>query len=256
VSFPPIDAHAHIKTSVSQRDLADLGSFVVAVTREQTEWEPALRRQDELTVWGIGVHPGMTEEIARFDPDVFAEALDRALFVGEVGLDGKAEAPSAAQRAVFDRVLVAVAQRPRPVTIHSRSASRDVLKALRKTPIAAPILHWWRGSESETKEAIEMGCFFSLNGAEARRPKVLKFLPPERVLTETDFPYSKGIDPKARQPAAVATIESALMQEWSLDELELRRRLWRNLSALFELCELSEAVPVSVQDAMLTAGTD
>ena len=58
-----------------------------------------------------------------------------------------------------------------------------------------------------------MGCFFSVNGAEARRPKVLALLPQNRVLAETDFPYSRRSDPVADRPAAVATIEVCLMQE-------------------------------------------
>jgi TatD DNase family protein len=256
LSLLPIDAHAHIKTTVPARDLAELASFIVAVTREQTEWQDALHRHDELAVWGIGVHPGLPDEVMSFDAVRFDAALHDAMFVGEVGLDGKSKAPAAAQRAVFDQVLDAVAQKPRPTTIHSVSASRQVLDALQAHPIAAPILHWWRGSEKETEEAIEMGCFFSLNGAEARRPKVLELLPPERVLTETDFPHSRRSDPAAVRPAAVATIEAALMKEWRLDELELRRRLWRNLAELFERCELSERLPTGIQDAILAAGMD
>ncbi|CAN5716959.1 TatD family hydrolase [soil metagenome] len=256
MSLLPIDAHAHIKTTVPARDLADLESFVVAVTREQAEWQRALNRHDDLAVWGIGVHPGLPEEVMGFDAVVFAAALNDALFVGEVGLDGRSKAPAAAQRTVFDQILDAIAQKPRPTSIHSVSASRQVLDGLRARPIAAPVLHWWRGSERETEEAVEMGCFFSLNGGEARRPKVLKLLPPERVLTETDFPHSRRSDPVAARPAAVATIEAALMQEWSLDELGLRRRLWRNLAELYDRCELSEKLPPAVQDAILTAGMD
>ena len=101
-----------------------------------------------------------------------------------------------------------------------------------------------------------MGCFFSVNGAEARRPKVLALLPQNRVLAETDFPYPRRSDPVADRPAAVATIEVCLMQEWGVDQLGLRRRLWRTVSALYERCELSERLPETVHDAMLTAGMD
>jgi TatD DNase family protein len=256
MSLPPIDAHAHIKTSVPAIDLAGLDSFVVAVTRERAEWQPALHRNDDLVVWGIGVHPGLPDEITAFDALDFAAALKDALLVGEVGLDGRSKAPIAQQRAVFGQVLDAVAKKPRPTTIHSVAASRQVLDALQARPIAAPILHWWRGSESETREAVEMGCFFSVNGAEARRPKIIGLLPQDRVLTETDFPYSRRSDPAADRPAAVTTIEVRLMQEWDVDQLGLRRRLWRNLSELYERCELSERLPEAVQDIMLAAGID
>lgn len=254
MSLPPIDAHAHIKTTVPASHLTGLEALVVAVTRERAEWTAALHRRDEFSLWGVGLHPGLPDEIDTFDPESFAAAVEATLFVGEVGLDGRSKAPAAAQRAVFDEVLAVVARLPRPATIHSVGAPQAVLDALRRRPIAAPILHWWRGSVKETEEAIEMGCFFSLNGAEVRRPKVLKLLPPDRVLTETDFPFSKRSDPAASRPAAVATIEAALMREWELDKLALRRRMWRTLAELYERCELSERLPPAVQNTMLTAG--
>ncbi|RKQ86063.1 TatD DNase family protein [Solirubrobacter pauli] len=252
--LPPIDAHAHIQTGVSARDIAGLKAFVVAVTRERKEWGPALRRTDRLAVWGVGVHPGLPVEISDFDQAAFGEAVERACFVGEIGLDGKSKASMDSQRHVLTQILEVVAARPRPTTIHSAAASGPVLNALRERPIRAPILHWWRGSEKQTREAVELGCYFSINGAEVRRPKVLSLLPPERVLTETDFPYSRRSDPTATQPAAVGSTERALMQNWGLDELALRRLLWQNLAELFDRCDLTERVPSAVQEAMLAAG--
>ncbi len=256
MTLPPIDAHAHISTDVDASDLAGLRAFVVAVTREPSEWKYALRRHDELAVWGIGVHPGRPNAIQSFDQTSFGAAVEAAVFVGEVGLDGRSKASAVAQREVFDQVLEVIGRVPRPATIHSVGASGAVLDALRERPIASPILHWWRGSPRETEEAIEMGCFFSLNGAEIRRPKVLSLLPPERVLTETDFPYTKRADPAASRPAAVDTTERGLAREWALDGLQLRRRLWRNLAQLFERCDLSDQLPLAVQDTILTAGLD
>jgi TatD DNase family protein len=256
MTLPPIDAHAHIEPCVPAWDLAGLGAFVVAVTREPSEWQLALRRRDDLAVWGVGVHPGLPAAIEAFDGDAFNEAVESSLVVGEVGLDGRSKAAATEQQRVFDAVLAVVADHPRPTTIHSVAAGRRVLNALADQPIAAPILHWWRGTKSETEEAVAMGCFFSLNGAEVKNPKVLDLLPPERVLTETDFPHSTRNDRAATQPAAVTTIENALMRAWDLDELGLRRRLWRNLVELYERCDLIERLPEAVQDLMLTAGLD
>lgn len=254
MTLPAIDAHAHIRTTVPARDLSALDAFVVAVTRERTEWTPALRRQDDLAVWGVGVHPGLPEEIRSFDPAAFADVVEAAVFVGEVGLDGRSRTALSAQRTVFEQILEVLGHAPRPTTIHSVSATRAVLDALKARPIPAPILHWWRGSQRDTEEAIEMGCFFSVNGAEAKRPKVLSLLPPDRVLTETDFPYSRRADSAASRPAAVATIERELMRRWGVSELELRRRLWRNLAELCERCAVSENLPRGAQEAILTAG--
>jgi TatD DNase family protein len=253
--LPAIDAHAHIKTSVPSQDLVGLDALIFAMTRSRSEWQDALGRRDELTLWGIGVHPGVPAAINDFESDAFRSALQETVLVGEVGLDGASRVPMARQQAVLDDVLAAVQELQRPVSIHSVRASRLVLDAIRRRPVAVPVLHWWRGNKSETEEAIEMGCFFSLNGAEANRPRVLELLPPDRVLTETDFPYSRRSDKQAIHPAATATIEGALADIWGLEPNDLRRRLWQTVGLLVSRCDIEDRLPPRVQDVLLTVGS-
>ncbi len=254
VHLPAIDAHAHIEPSVHPADLAALDALVFAVTIHPREWEEALAREDALAVWGLGAHPARLDSLRAFDADQFGERLERILFVGEVGLDARAGRISD-QEAVLGAVLDAVAAVPRPITLHSVGTSARVLDALTRRPVAAPILHWWRGSSAETEQAIEMGCFFSINGAEAADPKVLDLLPPDRVLTETDFPHTRRADRRAAKPAAVETIERALEDTWSLDRFQVRRQLWRTVGGIFDRCELLDRAPEGVQDVLLTVGT-
>jgi TatD DNase family protein len=130
-------------------------------------------------------------------------------------------------------VLAAAATRPRPITIHSRFACDAVLDCLEARPQAAPILHWWRGDEAQTRRALSLGCYFSLNGAEVARPRILNSLPAERVLTETDYPHTIAADPAADRPAAVRTIEGALVEAWDTDLHNVRVRVWANLADAF-----------------------
>jgi TatD DNase family protein len=250
--IPPLDAHAHIAVSVDRDDLVGLGAAVLAMTREQSEWADALERQDEMAIWGIGAHPRLLAQDRPFAVDAFEEAVEKALIVGEVGLDRRASTPRAAD--VFDEVLAVVQRHARPVSIHSVGATGAVVSALKRRLVDAPILHWWRGTPSETEEAIRLGAFFSLNGAEARNPKVLAMLPKDRVLTETDYPHTRRYDPAARQPAAVGTIERALMEQWKVDQSELRHQVWRNFGRLLDRCDLLDDLPPSIQETILTVG--
>ncbi len=250
--LPALDAHAHVKLSVPPSDLESLDALVFAVTRDPGEWDEALGRSDQMTIWGIGAHPRFPDSLRSFSRSSFAAAVDQSLLVGEVGLDAKAD-DRLSERA-FKEVLAVVAELPRPTSIHSQGASRKVLSALSATPILCPILHWWTGSLVETEEAVAMGAWFSLNGAAVRRPEIIEGVPPERILTETDFPHSRRLDKRAIAPASVATIEAALMREWGLDEFELRRRLWRNVATLFQSCALLDHLPEQIQDILLTVG--
>lgn len=251
--LPPLDAHAHVAPNVPAADLTSLRAAVFAVTPSLSEWQQAAGRTDELTAWGLGCHPAITGEVEGFSPSAFSKALDSAALVGEVGLDARRGAAIATQREIFSQVLEMLTERPRLVSIHSVGASSQVLDALERYPQSGAILHWWRGSTSETDRALEIGCFFSLNAAEARRPKVIDLIPPERVLTETDFPHTQRHDPAADHPGVVETVERALGRAWALDEWGVRRRIWANLAALLERTESTPRMPLGIRKALIVA---
>jgi TatD DNase family protein len=251
--LPPLDAHAHVSPDVPAADLTSLRAAVFAVTPSLSEWQRAAGRTDELTAWGVGCHPAITDEVENFSPSAFSEALDAAAFVGEVGLDARRGTAIATQREVFSQVLEMLNERPRLVSIHSAGASSQVLDALERYPQSGAILHWWRGSASETERALEIGCFFSLNAAETSRPKVIDRIPPERLLTETDFPHTRQHDQAATCPGVVRTIEHALGQIWALDEWGVRRRIWANLATLLEQTRSAPRMPLGTRKGLLVA---
>lgn len=250
MTLPPVDAHAHINVGIAPQELAALEAVVFAVTRSLDEAQAALRRSDPLTLWGVGCHPALPEAVTAFDEQRFAATLRRAAFVGEVGLDRRSRVPMERQREVLGRILDLVAETPRAVSLHATGATGAVLDMLEEHPIRFPTLHWWRGSVSETKRAVELGALFSLNGHEAKSPKVIRLIPLDRVLTETDFPFSQRYDPDADRPAAVATIETALAEQHHLTVSELRQRIWTTLAPLVDLA------PDGVASAQLRAHVD
>src|SRR5947208_9748783 len=170
--LPAIDAHAHVDVRVAARDLSELDAVVLAVTRSLAEWQAASVRDDELTLWGVGCHPAMPDAVRAFDARTFADALETAAFVGEVGLDRRSRVSVDEQVAVFTEILRAVQRVPRPLSIHSTGATKAVLDLLEANPTSPPILHWWRGTSQETARALQLGCFFSLNG-QATSPKAI-----------------------------------------------------------------------------------
>ena len=249
--LPALDAHAHIEVTIAPDELTALDAVVFAVTRERSEWQPAVARDDELALWGLGCHPGLPKEVTEFDPESFRDLLASAPLVGEVGLDAKSEASIETQQETFERVLSIVAQDRRPVSIHSVGTSSAVLDSLERQPQAGAILHWWRGTPAETERAIELDCFFSVNGAEVRRPKVLDLLPSERILTETDFPFTQRSDKAANRPGSVETIERKLEETWGTDRWGVRKQIWSNLDTLFRSTGCLELLPAGIRQTLL-----
>lgn len=226
--------HAHVSVEATPRDLLELRAVVFAASRSLTESARALSRQhdDLLTVWGVGVHPGLAVALDEFDPDTFVGLVERTGYVAEVGLDGKAKAPLPLQQSVFAAILSHLQRNPRITSIHSFAATHEVIEQLQATPIKGSVLHWWLGDSKTTVRALELGAHFSINTANLKNVDALGHIPLDRLLTETDHPDGDRLAPQPRRPGNVTSVETALAKRHGITPVELRRTCWQNLRAL------------------------
>ena len=146
---------------------------------------------------GLGLHPQLVAERSEELP-VFERLLERTDYVGEVGLDASPRfyASFQKQRRVFDRILRACSEQGGKIlSIHSVRSVAWVLGSLEenlKNPTCIPVLHWFTGTKSEAHRAIEQGCYFSVNVEMMRNAKthaLIRFIPEDRLLTESDGPF-------------------------------------------------------------------
>ena len=228
MDYPTLDAHAHVARPAAPDALAGTGA-VLAMTLALDEAALAVGHDEALMTWGAGCHPRFPGAQHAFDAGRFADLLERTAVAGEVGLDGSSRVPLAVQQTVFAQVLEVVAARPRLLSIHSYAATGPVLAALRRTPVVAPILHWWTGSAAETAEAVALGCYFSIHSQVARRSVFRVHVPPERVLVESDHGYR---DPPAAIRPRIEWVEYLVAQQYRLAVTDLRALVWRNFATL------------------------
>jgi TatD DNase family protein len=248
-ALPTLDAHGHLSADHPLADLLASG-HVIALTLSLQEAERALGRQDPQIVWGVGCYPRRAASQAGFDVGRFRELVEQTPVVGEVGLDTGSRVPIETQLHTFRQVLAVVAEKPRLVSIHSYRATRLVLDELRRTPVVAPILHWWTGSADETSEAVALGCSFSIHSAVARHSKFRTRVPVERLLVESDHGYG---DPPAAIPCRVEWVEHLVAQQLKIEVMEARRLFWRNLAALVERTGTASLWPKSFLQNMRAA---
>jgi TatD DNase family protein len=147
----------------------------------------------------VGLHPELVGE--RFDElDLLADCMNETRLIGEVGLDGSPQHRKhfSRQREVFGRVLkTAQALGGRVLTIHSRRAPGEVIDMIKNHTSpdrVLTILHWFSGTAAAASRAAACGCYFSVNSAmldSERGQALVRKLPPERLLTETDSPFTR-----------------------------------------------------------------
>lgn len=193
------DAHCHFNSLPAAR----AAHPTAAVTCRPSDFA-ATQAQAETCAF---LHPALgliPQEAAQLEAELplFLELLPRARFVGEVGLDGVSQDASgrAAQARAFAAILEAcraeaAAGRRKVLSIHSRRAASAVLDALGEGFPGTAILHWFSGTADELRRAIGMGCFFSVNPAMVKSASgraLIRLMPPERVLLESDAPFVEG----------------------------------------------------------------
>ena len=179
---------------------------------------------------GPGCHPGDVKALRDFDESRFARAAADAPFIGEVGLDARSGAPGDLQARVFSSVLRVAEAEGLLVSVHSVGRATQVLEVIERFPGTSVVLHWWTGTADETTRAVELGCYFSINGA--ARAHILRALPRDRVLPETDFPFTRSTDRAANAPGRVARAIALLAAEWEESPEEVLDHAWAALASI------------------------
>lgn len=229
--LPPLDAHGHLDHSRTSDELAASGA-VLAMTISLEEAALAAARHDSHIVWGVGCHPRKVKAQESFDLDTFTGLATQTAVVGEIGLDVGAHYGHASlerQLRTFRGVLKVVSDMPRIVSIHSYRATGLVVSELQRNPVAVPVLHWWTGTVEETREAVALGCYFSVHSAVARQSKFRTMVPPERILLESDHGYA---DPPAAIPCRIEWVEHLVGQQLRLCREDVRHLAWQNFATI------------------------
>jgi TatD DNase family protein len=242
-SLPTLDAHAHLKHTHSALDLSTCGA-VLAMTVSLEEASRTITRNDQTILWGIGCHPGEVDAQQRFDERSFRDLIKHTPIVGEIGLDKRSQVPFDVQLKTFRTILSIVADNPRLVSIHSNHATAEVLDELDKRPISAVVLHWWSASNSRTKAAVQLGCYFSINPAIAEHSGFAKYVPINHILLETDHGYD---DSPAEIPTRIESTERMVAATYLVDSASLRYTVWRNFKNVMERINATDRLADSLK---------
>jgi TatD DNase family protein len=179
----------------------------------------------------LGLHPLRAHTMTAQDLASFAYLLSNASWIGEVGLDFSRAgvATRRQQQEVFDSLLAGAQLGSKPITVHSRGAEAETVRRLTDAGVRA-ILHWYTGPLAVADEALAAGFSFSVNPvmiASNRGRALLRRIPSERVLLETDGPFARLDGRPARASDLTWTVER-LGELWQCSGDEARDHIITN----------------------------
>lgn len=159
----------------------------------------ALAEKYENIYAAIGIHPHDTVKIQNETETIgrIYELLqhDKVKAFGEIGLDFHYDfSPRDTQAKWFDIQMRIAADVGYPVIIHDREAHGQCFDMIKKYPNVTGIFHSYSGSSEIAAELIKRGWYISFSGVvtfknATRITEVVKTIPLNRLLIETDCPY-------------------------------------------------------------------
>ncbi|MBL7828749.1 MAG: TatD family hydrolase [Saprospiraceae bacterium] len=251
-----IDTHAHLYSPKFENDRHEMVKRAIraGVTRmylpniDAESIEPMLELEQafpENCFAMMGLHPGSVQ------PDTYEQELDlveKQLFarawagVGETGIDLYWDKSTLEiQKIAFSRQIEWAKQLNLPIIIHSRESNKECLELVRKGQDGRlrGIFHCFSGTLDDAKAMIDLGFMLGIGGtltyAKSELPAVIKDVPLEHIVLETDSPYLPPVPyrGKRNESAYIPVIAEMLSEVKVLPTAQVARVTTANALRMF-----------------------
>ena len=260
-----VDTHCHLDFSRFDRDRDDVirRAEEAGVTRivipgidlPTSRKAIALAERYKGVYAAVGIHPNSGKEAYR-GKETLAKLRELAehpevIAVGEIGLDYyRDNTLPVDQMAAFWAQLRLAAEIGKPVILHDREASTDMITTLARWREDYPdsptgVLHSFSGTWEEAQQVVKMGFYLGFTGpitfekADQIR-KVAANAPSDRIVIETDAPYltPHPYRGKRNEPSYVRYVAEKLAEVREESIESITRQTTSNAAALFRGMEM------------------
>ena len=206
----------------------------------------------------VGIHPhdaAILDSEALAELERMAEAVDKVVAIGEIGLDFyRDRSPRDLQRAAFRKQIRLAAKLGKPIIVHDRDAHEEVLQILREEAAGQVkgVLHCFSGDLAMARACVAMGFYISFAGP-LTYPKndalraIAAELPVDVMLVETDCPYlaPQNRRGKRNEPAYVRTTAETLADVKGLSVEDVARVTSLNAHRLFGIGRIDQSARIA-----------
>jgi TatD DNase family protein len=252
------DSHAHLDAFIENNDWpaawqrAQEAGVELLIAIGGSDLANARALQAAQTHAGIYAVLGFDRDEAAGHPDFDGLRRDLgqtgAVGLGEMGLDYHYSADTASlQCQLMERQLDLACETGLPVVIHTREAEADTLRLLSRYATRwsgrgdyPGVIHCYTGGVAFARSLMDLGFMISFSGivtfkkADELR-EVLKILPDDRLLIETDAPYLAPVPlrGKTNEPAYVTHVAAGIADYLSRPMEEIAELTLSNTRRLF-----------------------
>ncbi len=252
-----IDTHTHLhfeqydkdRSEVIKRAIDSNVRRIITLGIDQTSSLQAIEisKSHEAVFAAIGIHPSEAHLVENEDVQkikALIEQESKIVAIGEIGLDFYWDASHAEQQYSNLREMIGLAKKTDlPVVIHNRSAHREMEWFFQEEHISElnGVMHCFSGDIEDARFYLDMGLHISYTGNityhDFRKLDVVRFVPLDRILLETDSPYMTP-EPRRKErnePAYVSYVAEKLAELHKVPVDEIARITTDKAERLFGL---------------------
>lgn len=227
-----VDTHIHLDLIENSNGIVKYAErqkmYMVSVTNHPKVFSVMNEKiQSRYIRIALGMHPQLFDKA---DIELFMQMLNKTKYIGEIGLDFSCKTSSEDEKRrqieIFDKIISACEKKF--ISIHSRKAEKEIIAIISKNISngSVYVLHWYTGSQKVLKEAIKLGCYFSININMLKHKKtreLISLMPKDRILTESDAPFATNVVDSYYQ------LYEDLAEFYNIKVVEVRKLVFDNL---------------------------
>ncbi len=258
-----IDSHCHLDMLKLDKHDGQLSNVISAAQAREVEKMLcvcvdlnkfdsmyATAREFDNVFFSAGIHPLHVEESPYDEAHLRQLASNpRIVALGETGLDYYyTQDTKEQQHESFAGHLRLAGELDLPVIVHTRDAREDTIELIKAhgNVNSAGVLHCFTESREMAEAALDLGYMISFSGiitfrnAEELRD-VVKAIPLDRMLIETDSPYLAPVPfrGKQNQPAYVADVAACVAELKGVSVEQVAEQTTENFYSLFKRARAS-----------------
>lgn len=194
----------------------------------------------------IGLHPGSVTEnyLDELEQINIFRKKNQFIAIGEIGIDLYWDKKFRIQQEkVFSIQIEWAKETGLPIVIHSRESFNEIFKILDELyePGLKGVFHSFTGGAKEVEKIMEYDFYYGINGIVTFKNsdlgEIVKNIPQERILLETDSPYLSPIPyrGKRNESSYLRYICDFLAKKLGLSYSDMEKLTTRNAIDLFKL---------------------
>ncbi|MCF8069320.1 MAG: TatD family hydrolase [Desulfobacterales bacterium] len=244
-------AYTHIPDVIERARRSDVMSVMIAgVDAERSEKGIVLAEKYQNVYAAVGIHPHDAQTCSESILErlkSLACSHSKVKAWGEIGLDfNRMHSPQKDQEKWLARQLEVANSLNLPVIFHERDSEGRLYEILKTfKPSYNGVIHCFSGGSTDLKNFLGLGLYIgitgilTIKGRGAKLRKLVKDMPLDRIVIETDAPYLTPTPERNRhklnEPAFVKTVLYKLSEITGIEPEPLSETIWENSCKLFNI---------------------